>query len=80
MVNDMELEFWIYMGICSLAGAVFWYLCYRGSARARIRIAEKKGRKPKLAHVRIFYIVTGIIGQVMFWDMVLTLSEWEGMR
>lgn len=76
----MELKVWIVMGVWSLAGALFWYLCYRGSVKARKRIAEKKGQKPKLAFVRIVYLSTGIIGQIFFWNMVKALSEWDGMR
>ncbi len=76
----MDLKVWIPLVIYALAGAGIWYLFYYFSARARIRIAEKKGKKPKLTAVRIVYLTTGIIGQVFFWSMVKALSEWGGMR
>ncbi|MBQ9956522.1 MAG: hypothetical protein IJO99_03045 [Ruminococcus sp.] len=75
----MRLEAWIYMGIFSICGAVFWFMCYQSSAKARIRIAEKKEKKPNLTVVRIVYLTTGIAGQVLFWSMVKAFSEWGGM-
>lgn len=71
---------WLLLGIWSLVGAAIWCGFYYLSAKARIREAEKKGKKPKLSFVRIFYLVTGILGQVFFWDMVITLRNWGGMR
>lgn len=79
MVSNMTLGSWIYIGIWSLCGVVFWFMCYQSSAKARIRIAEKKGKKPNLTVVRIVYLTTGIIGQVFFWSMVKAFSEWGGM-
>lgn len=71
---------WLVLGLYSLTGAAIWYGLYYLSAKARIREAEKKGKNPKLSLVRIFYLVTGILGQVFFWDMVITLRNWGGMR
>lgn len=71
---------WLALGLYSLAGAAIWYGFYYLSAKARIREAEKKGKKPKLTVVRIVYLTTGILGQVFFWDMVITLRNWGGMR
>ncbi len=71
---------WLFLGLWSLSGAAIWYGLYYLSAKARIREAEKKEKKPKLSLVRIFYLVTGILGQIFFWDMVITLRNWGGMR
>ncbi len=71
---------WLFLGLWSLSGAAIWYGLYYLSAKARIREAEKKEKKPKLSLVRIFYLVTGVLGQIFFWDMVITLRNWGGMR
>ena len=63
----------------SVLGAAIWVACFFASANARIKRSEKDGTKPKLAACRIFYIVTGILGQVFYWGMIYDLSQWGGM-
>lgn len=62
----MLKEWLILIGI-SVCGMLFWFMCYRNSAKARFSTAKNKEKQPKLTHVRIFYIITGIIGQIWFW-------------
>ena len=71
---------WIILGLFSVFGAVIWMICYYLSVCSRIRLAEKKKQKPKLSLVRIFYLVTGILGQVFYWQMIIMLYEWDGMN
>lgn len=67
---------WIGLIGFSALGAAIWLVCYFASANARIKKAEKNGTKPKLAACRVFYIVTGILGQVFYWQMVFALRNW----
>lgn len=70
---------WFGIILISALGAAIWLACYFSSAKARIEKSEKDGTKPRLAACRIFYIVTGILGQAFYWQMVLALRDWGGM-
>lgn len=71
---------WLVLGLYSLAGAAIWFGFYCLSARARVRRAEGKGKKPKLLLVRIVYIATGILGQLFFWFTVIAMKNGFYMR
>ena len=74
-----NISAWLYIGLYSLAGAAIWYGFYCLSAKARIRRAKKEGRKPELLSIRIIYLVTGILGQIVYWDMAIAMKNWGGM-
>ncbi len=74
-----NISAWLYIGFHSLAGAAIWYGFYCLSAKARIRKAKKEGRKPELLSIRIIYLVTGILGQIVYWDMAIAMKNWGGM-
>lgn len=70
-----NISAWLYTGLYSLAGAAIWYGFYCLSAKARIRKAKKEGSKPELLSIRIIYLATGILGQILYWCMVMGLAK-----
>ena len=70
-----NISAWLYTVLYSLAGAAIWYGFYCLSARARIRKAKKEVRRPELLSLRIIYLVTGIISQILYWCMVVGLAK-----
>lgn len=72
------MPFIVIAPICSLLGVGVWYLFYRLSSDSRIKKAEKQGVQANLSPCRITYLVTGIIGQAIFWTMIYLLLQWKG--
>ncbi len=71
---------WLGLAALSLLFTAVWIACYCASAVSRRKQAEKAGEKPKLTGCRIFYIVTWAAAQVFYWNMCITLRDWQGMN
>lgn len=66
--------------IYSISGIGLWYSFYRLSANNRIKKAKKQGIQANLTPCRITYLVTGIIGQTLFWTIIYMLQQWKGFN
>ena len=64
----------------SLGGAAVRYALWHTGWQAREEKARQTGIPANHTAARILYLVTGLLGQLIYWDFVLTFLQWDGMR
>lgn len=66
--------------LVSLSGALLWYGMYWLSYTSRKKQAERKGQLFDSLWVRIFYLLHGIAGQIMYWILILAVYQNAGIN
>ena len=64
----------------SLGCALLWYGMYWLSYTSRKKQTEQKGQPFNPLWVKIFYLFHGIVGQVMYWVLILAVHQSAGLN
>ncbi len=67
----IEVKSMGYAALLSVTGAAVWYALYRLDRRQRIRKALRDGKPAELLPARVFWIVSGIAGQLFHYGFAV---------